>query len=130
MFNFRAKLKQRLNGIDNYFVFLLLIMSKNLIQHSESLIKLLTSTDMYYFAFFKFYWSILLVAYKSDLFWVLLAGEAHSLKVEKILYQGRSEFQEILVFEVHHMILNFDHWTIQYWFYFWHSLISLYLYSC
>ncbi|XP_042422667.1 spermine synthase-like isoform X1 [Zingiber officinale] len=27
-------------------------------------------------------------------------GEAHSLKVEKILYQGKSEFQEILVFEV------------------------------
>ncbi|XP_065021028.1 spermine synthase-like [Musa acuminata AAA Group] len=26
-------------------------------------------------------------------------GEAHSLKVEKILYQGKSEFQEILVFE-------------------------------
>ncbi|XP_064960104.1 spermine synthase-like isoform X3 [Musa acuminata AAA Group] len=27
-------------------------------------------------------------------------GEAHSLKVEKILYQGKSEFQEILVFQV------------------------------
>ncbi|XP_065002824.1 spermine synthase-like isoform X6 [Musa acuminata AAA Group] len=26
-------------------------------------------------------------------------GEAHSLKVEKILYQGKSEFQEILVFQ-------------------------------
>ncbi|XP_008783851.2 spermine synthase-like isoform X1 [Phoenix dactylifera] len=27
-------------------------------------------------------------------------GETHSLEVEKILYQGRSEYQEILVFEV------------------------------
>ncbi|RRT60175.1 hypothetical protein B296_00024973, partial [Ensete ventricosum] len=31
---------------------------------------------------------------------LLNVGEAHSLKVEKILYQGKSEFQEILVFEV------------------------------
>jgi hypothetical protein len=27
-------------------------------------------------------------------------GEAHSLKVEKILYQGKSPYQEVLVFEV------------------------------
>lgn len=28
-------------------------------------------------------------------------GEAHSLKVEKILYKGKSPYQEVLVFEVH-----------------------------
>ncbi|XP_020249599.1 NAC domain-containing protein 43-like, partial [Asparagus officinalis] len=28
-----------------------------------------------------------------------LAGEAHSLKVEEILFQGKSDYQEILVFE-------------------------------
>jgi spermidine synthase len=27
-------------------------------------------------------------------------GEAHSLKVEKILFQGKSPYQEVLVFEV------------------------------
>jgi len=31
---------------------------------------------------------------------VLFTGEAHSLKVEKILFQGKSPYQEILVFEV------------------------------
>ncbi|RWR96475.1 spermine synthase [Cinnamomum micranthum f. kanehirae] len=36
------------------------------------------------------------VLYYNNPMW---PGEAHSLKVEKILYQGRSEFQEILVFE-------------------------------
>lgn len=30
----------------------------------------------------------------------LYTGEAHSLKVENILYQGKSPYQEILVFEV------------------------------
>ena len=37
---------------------------------------------------------------------VFLAGEAHSLKVENILFQGKSEFQEILVFEVLHSELQ------------------------
>ncbi|KAG4909708.1 hypothetical protein JHK87_055824 [Glycine soja] len=31
---------------------------------------------------------------------LLLSGEAHSIKVEKILYKEKSEFQEVLVFEV------------------------------
>lgn len=29
-----------------------------------------------------------------------LVGEAHSLKVEKILFQGKSEYQDVLVFQV------------------------------
>lgn len=28
------------------------------------------------------------------------AGEAHSLEVKEILYKGKSEYQEVLVFEV------------------------------
>ncbi|RXI08256.1 hypothetical protein DVH24_022400 [Malus domestica] len=37
-------------------------------------------------------------------------GEAHSLKVENILYRGKSEFQEILVFEssIHGKVLVLD----------------------
>lgn len=31
-----------------------------------------------------------------------LVGEAHSLEVERILYKEKSEYQEILVFEVQH----------------------------
>lgn len=29
-----------------------------------------------------------------------IAGEAHSLEAKNILYEGKSEYQEILVFEV------------------------------
>lgn len=35
----------------------------------------------------------------------LYTGEAHSLKVEKILFKGKSEYQEVLVFEVPHLAL-------------------------
>lgn len=28
------------------------------------------------------------------------AGEAHSLKVEEILFQGKSDFQDVMVFKV------------------------------
>jgi len=28
------------------------------------------------------------------------AGEAHSLKVEKFLFEGKSEYQDVVVFEV------------------------------
>jgi len=38
------------------------------------------------------------VQYYNNPMW---PGEAHSLKVEKILYQGKSPYQEVLVFEVH-----------------------------
>lgn len=31
---------------------------------------------------------------------VLIVGEAHSLKVEKVLFKDKSEYQEVLVFEV------------------------------
>ena len=34
------------------------------------------------------------------LFCVLIAGEAHSLKVEKVLFKDKSDYQEVLVFEV------------------------------
>lgn len=30
----------------------------------------------------------------------LHAGEAHSLKVEKILFQGKSDYQDVMVFQV------------------------------
>ena len=30
----------------------------------------------------------------------LYAGEAHSLKVEKILFQGKSDYQNVMVFQV------------------------------
>lgn len=30
----------------------------------------------------------------------LIVGEAHSLKVEKVLFKDKSDFQEVLVFEV------------------------------
>lgn len=29
----------------------------------------------------------------------LCAGEAHSLKVEKILFQGKSDYQDVMVFQ-------------------------------
>ena len=28
------------------------------------------------------------------------AGEAHSLKVEKVLFQGKSDYQDVIVFQV------------------------------
>lgn len=31
------------------------------------------------------------------------AGEAHSLKVEKILFQGKSDYQNVMVFQVQHL---------------------------
>jgi len=34
------------------------------------------------------------------LIWFLSSGEAHSIKVEKKLYEEKSDFQEVLVFEV------------------------------
>lgn len=34
---------------------------------------------------------------------ILLVGEAHSLKVEKILFKEQSEYQEVMVFEVKHL---------------------------
>lgn len=34
------------------------------------------------------------------------AGEAHSMKVEKILYKEKSDYQEVLVFEVRHFQLQ------------------------
>ena len=34
------------------------------------------------------------------------AGEAHSLKVEKILFQGKSEYQNVMVFQVHEVPVN------------------------
>ena len=37
---------------------------------------------------------------------LLLSGEAHSLKVEKILFQGKSDYQEILVFEVYGVLFG------------------------
>ncbi|KAI3492916.1 hypothetical protein L1887_42411 [Cichorium endivia] len=33
-------------------------------------------------------------------------GEAHSLKVEKILFKEKSKYQEVLVFEVSHANIN------------------------
>lgn len=30
----------------------------------------------------------------------LFAGEAHSLKVDKILFRGKSDFQDVMVFQV------------------------------
>ena len=33
------------------------------------------------------------------LFWDA-PGEAHSLKIKKILFEGKSDFQEVVVFEV------------------------------
>lgn len=33
----------------------------------------------------------------------LLLGEAHSIKVEEILFKERSEYQEVLVFKVEHL---------------------------
>jgi len=32
--------------------------------------------------------------------WILGAGEAHSLKVEKVLFQGKSDYQNVMVFQV------------------------------
>jgi spermidine synthase len=29
-----------------------------------------------------------------------MAGEAHSLKVEKVLFQGKSDYQNVMVFQV------------------------------
>lgn len=43
---------------------------------------------------------------------LFLIGEAHSLKVEKILYKGKSEFQEILVFEVWDSCLGWLHLVV------------------
>lgn len=40
------------------------------------------------------------VTYAAMLVYVLIVGEAHSLKVEKVLFKDNSDFQEILVFEV------------------------------
>jgi len=34
------------------------------------------------------------------------AGEAHSLKVEKILFQGKSEYQNVMVFQVHEVTIS------------------------
>lgn len=36
----------------------------------------------------------------SDWRFLLSAGEAHSLKVEKILFQGKSDYQNVMVFQV------------------------------
>ena len=39
------------------------------------------------------------------------AGEAHSLKVEKILFQGKSDYQDVMVFQVfdfHYTWLNLE----------------------
>lgn len=42
------------------------------------------------FEFYVFLWDSLLK----------LVGEAHSLKVEKILFQGKSDYQNVMVFQV------------------------------
>jgi len=36
------------------------------------------------------------------------AGEAHSLKVEKILFQGKSEYQNVMVFQVREVPVNYE----------------------
>lgn len=36
------------------------------------------------------------------------AGEAHSLKIEKILFQGKSDYQKVMVFQVHEVEVNFE----------------------
>ena len=36
------------------------------------------------------------------------AGEAHSLKIEKILFQGKSDYQKVMVFQVHEVQVNFE----------------------
>jgi hypothetical protein len=36
------------------------------------------------------------------------AGEAHSLKIEKILFQGTSEYQKVMVFQVNEVSFNFE----------------------
>lgn len=35
------------------------------------------------------------------LYFCLFLGEAHSLQVESILFKGKSEYQEVVVFEVY-----------------------------
>lgn len=40
------------------------------------------------------------VTYTVELLYVMIVGEAHSLKVEKVLFKDKSDFQEVLVFEV------------------------------
>ena len=38
----------------------------------------------------------------------LYAGEAHSLKVEKILFQGKSDYQDVMVFQASALNLSFS----------------------
>lgn len=43
----------------------------------------------------------------SDRRFLLSAGEAHSLKVEKILFQGKSDYQNVMVFQVTNALGDF-----------------------
>jgi len=36
----------------------------------------------------------------SRILFVSMVGEAHSLKVEKVLFQGKSDYQNVMVFQV------------------------------
>lgn len=47
------------------------------------------------------------VTYAALLFSVMIVGEAHSLKVEKVLFKDKSDYQEVLVFEVSNHISVF-----------------------
>ena len=39
---------------------------------------------------------------------ICVAGQAHFLKIEKILFQGKSEYQSMMVFQVMNDILEHD----------------------
>lgn len=45
-------------------------------------------------------WYFLLCTFFNIIYLFILAGEVHSVKVENILFKGKSNFQEVLVFEV------------------------------
>lgn len=48
----------------------------------------------------------------ADWFSVYLSlGEAHSIKVEKILFKEKSDYQEVVVFEVWHLLVTFLNFT-------------------
>lgn len=51
------------------------------------------------------------LTYEAMLFYVLVVGEAHSLKVEKVLFKDKSDFQEVLVFEVSNSISVFSFYS-------------------
>ena len=47
----------------------------------------------------------------DDLSWIY-AGEAHSLKVEKVLFQGKSDYQNVMVFQVFRYSLLFTNQNV------------------